>query len=208
VLNLVANALKFTESGGRVTVVVGPDAAGRPSFAVRDTGAGIAPDQLPRVFDRFYQADRSQADGSLTPARGGTGVGLALAREVVERHGGTITAESVPGSGSTFTVVLPAPGVAEAADAADGDGELERAGPRTRRPHWTRRRPRCGRPGDGARRPARDVDVPGSDDRARRRRQRRRARLRPIGVGAGVPRARGGGRRGRAGAGAHDSART
>jgi signal transduction histidine kinase/DNA-binding response OmpR family regulator len=120
VLNLVANALKFTEPGGRVTVVVGLD-AGRPSFAVRDTGAGIAPDQLPRVFDRFYQADRSPGHGAPTRARGGTGVGLALAREVVERHGGTIVAESVPGCGSTFTVVLPAPG--------DGDGVLDGSWP-------------------------------------------------------------------------------
>ena len=108
VLNLVANALKFTEPGGQVTVVVGPD-AGRPSFAVRDTGVGIAPDQLPRVFDRFYQADHSQADGSLAPARGGTGVGLALAREVVERHGGSITAASVPGSAAPSRSSCPRP---------------------------------------------------------------------------------------------------
>jgi CheY-like chemotaxis protein len=128
VLNLVANALKFTEPGDQVTVTVAPD-EGRPSFTVRDTGAGIAPDQLPHVFDRFYQADRAQADGSLTPARGGTGVGLALAREVVERHGGTITAESVPGCGSTFTVVLPVPAAPDVPGAAgdDGDGELDGA---------------------------------------------------------------------------------
>ena len=74
---------------------------GRP---VSDTGVGVAPEHLPRLFERFYRADpaRSRDDG------GGTGIGLAIARSIVEGHGGRITAESEPGRGATFTFDLPA----------------------------------------------------------------------------------------------------
>jgi two-component system, OmpR family, sensor histidine kinase BaeS len=68
---------------------------------VTDTGSGIAAEALPRVFDRFYRADAARERS------GGTGLGLAIARMIAEQHGGTITARSTPGAGSTFTVRLP-----------------------------------------------------------------------------------------------------
>jgi len=69
---------------------------------VRDTGEGISPDDLPHVFDRFYRADRSRARQT-----GGYGLGLAIVRQLVLAHGGTITVESEPGKGSTFTFTAP-----------------------------------------------------------------------------------------------------
>ena len=101
VLNLLSNALKFTEPGGTVEVSVAAD-GDAAVLRVRDTGVGIAPDRLDRVFDRFFQADASS-----TRRYEGTGIGLALAKELVELHGGTIRVESAPGVGSTFTVRLP-----------------------------------------------------------------------------------------------------
>jgi signal transduction histidine kinase/AraC-like DNA-binding protein len=100
-LNLLSNALKFTDRGGAVTVSVGTE-AGAAVIVVRDTGAGIPSEKLPHVFDRFYQAD-----ASATRRYEGTGIGLALAKELVELHGGEIRVESAPGTGSTFTVRLP-----------------------------------------------------------------------------------------------------
>jgi signal transduction histidine kinase len=105
-LNLVSNAVKFTDAG-MVTLRVGPPVEGedgerRVEVSVQDTGTGIAPEELPRVFDRFYRGDEARARA------GGTGLGLAIARMVAERHGGAIRAESEPGRGSTFTVRLPA----------------------------------------------------------------------------------------------------
>jgi two-component system sensor histidine kinase BaeS len=70
---------------------------------VRDTGAGIAPEQLPRIFDKFYRADNQQADNTE-----GTGLGLAIAKTIVEAHTGTIGVDSRPGVGTTFTIDLPA----------------------------------------------------------------------------------------------------
>ena len=69
-------------------------------FAVQDTGVGIAADDLPRIFERFYKADRARSGG-------GTGLGLAIARHLVEAHGGRIWAESVEGRGSTFYFSIP-----------------------------------------------------------------------------------------------------
>lgn len=103
VWNLLSNAVKFTPSGGRVDVRLGPD-GGRASLSVKDSGIGITPEFLPHVFDRFTQADAS-------PARrhGGLGLGLAISRQLVTIHGGTIRAESGgPGHGATFRVDLPA----------------------------------------------------------------------------------------------------
>ncbi|MEA2875728.1 MAG: hypothetical protein QOF14_924 [Hyphomicrobiales bacterium] len=103
-LNLAGNAVKFTESGG-VAVTVAPGAAADEiSFAVRDTGIGIAPDAQARVFEEFEQAD----DG-MTRKFGGTGLGLAISRRIVERMGGSLSVESAPGEGSTFrfTIALP-----------------------------------------------------------------------------------------------------
>lgn len=103
VANLVGNALKFTPRGGRVDVTVKPEPAGGASITVADTGIGIEPAELPRIFDRFFRGSRaSEARGS------GSGLGLAIVRGIVEMHGGTVTVESRLGAGSTFRVVLPA----------------------------------------------------------------------------------------------------
>ena len=99
--NLVDNAVRFTPDGGRVTVSA-RRRNGSVEVAVSDTGAGIPPEHLPRLFERFYRADPARARGD-----GGTGIGLAIARSVVEAHGGQIKAESEPGRGSIFTFDLP-----------------------------------------------------------------------------------------------------
>ena len=99
-INLLSNALKFTDPGGRVVVSLRSDDAAT-HLAVRDSGVGIPEDRLAAIFERF-----SQADGSVTRRYGGTGIGLAFAREVVQLHGGRIDVESVVGEGSTFTVSL------------------------------------------------------------------------------------------------------
>lgn len=99
--NLLDNAVRFTPSGGAVTVSAHRH-NGSVEVRVADTGAGIRPEHLPRLFERFYRADsaRSREDG-------GTGIGLAIARSVVEAHGGHIHAESELGRGSVFTFDLP-----------------------------------------------------------------------------------------------------
>ncbi len=108
-VNLVHNAIKFTSSGGKVVIGTRLDEGGQTQqFFVRDTGVGIRPEELPRVFERFYKADRARAKTTFFgPGGGGSGLGLAIARHVVEAHGGRITAESVIGQGSTFTFRLP-----------------------------------------------------------------------------------------------------
>jgi signal transduction histidine kinase len=100
--HLLANAIKFTPRGGAVDLVV--DTEGRHArLIVRDSGRGIAPEFLPRIFDRF-----TQADGSATRAAGGLGVGLALVRELVELHGGEIDARNATtGRGAVFTAQFP-----------------------------------------------------------------------------------------------------
>jgi signal transduction histidine kinase len=99
--NLLSNAFKFTDRGGRVELGVFSVPSG-VTMEVRDTGAGIAPDQLPYVFEKFYQADNQSA-----AAAKGTGLGLAIAKEIVEAHRGTITVHSALGHGTTFTITLP-----------------------------------------------------------------------------------------------------
>ncbi|HBE26156.1 MAG TPA: PAS domain-containing sensor histidine kinase, partial [Ktedonobacter sp.] len=108
-VNLVHNAIKFTPSGGKVTIGTTEQAGGQTQrFYVSDTGVGIRPEELPRVFERFYKADRARAKTDfIGPGGGGSGLGLAIARHVVEAHGGRITAESRVGHGSTFTFTLP-----------------------------------------------------------------------------------------------------
>jgi signal transduction histidine kinase len=103
-LILLDNAIQHTPKGGRVTVAVRRQ-AGEALVEVEDTGAGIAPEHLPRVFDRFYRADQARA-------RGGTGLGLAIARTLVEAHGGELTLASAPGEGTRATVRLRATGSA------------------------------------------------------------------------------------------------
>ncbi len=99
VLNLVHNAIKFTPRGGTVTVRVRSDDA-HVAVSVTDTGTGIDPADIPRVFERFYKADQSRHGG-------GTGLGLAVVKHTVEAHGGNVTVESQPGKGSTFTFAVP-----------------------------------------------------------------------------------------------------
>jgi len=108
-VNLVHNAIKFTLSGGMVVIGTRLEESGSTqAFFVRDTGIGIRPEDLPRIFERFYKVDqaRSKID-FIGPGGGGSGLGLAIARHVVEAHGGRIKAESVVGQGSTFTFTLP-----------------------------------------------------------------------------------------------------
>ncbi|MFN8496024.1 MAG: ATP-binding protein [Caldilineaceae bacterium] len=101
VTNLVHNAIKFTPSGGCVTITAqhNPTDA-NVTIKVQDNGVGIAAEDLPRIFERFYKADRARTGG-------GTGLGLAIAKHIVQAHGGRIWAESVLGKGSTFFFSLP-----------------------------------------------------------------------------------------------------
>lgn len=115
-LNLVGNAIKYTPPGGEVRLRVrGEPAAGCVRIAVTDTGIGISAEDRQRLFQPFVQLD-----SGLSRSYGGTGLGLSLAREMVELHGGSIDVESEPGSGSTFTVTLPWTPEAGAADSAGG----------------------------------------------------------------------------------------
>jgi signal transduction histidine kinase len=100
--NLIANALKFTPAGGRVMVSLS-HASSDVILEIVDTGIGIPDEHLERIFDRFYQVD-----GTTRRRYGGCGLGLALVKEIVEAHGGSVIVESQPGKGSTFTVRLPA----------------------------------------------------------------------------------------------------
>ena len=100
--NLVANALRHAPDGGRVALRAGL-ASGGAVMCVTDNGSGIAPEHLPHVFDRFYKVDSARVSGA-----SGSGLGLSIARAIVERHGGTIRVESRPGR-TAFTVRLPQP---------------------------------------------------------------------------------------------------
>jgi signal transduction histidine kinase len=99
---LLDNALKHTPSGGQVSVAAHCPNASQVSVSVSDTGPGIPAEDLSRIFERFYQVDKSRAR-----KRGGAGLGLAIAKEIVTAHGGEIVAESIVGMGSKFTVRLP-----------------------------------------------------------------------------------------------------
>jgi two-component system phosphate regulon sensor histidine kinase PhoR len=101
-VNLIHNAIKFTPPGGTITVSA-KATIDDILVSVSDTGVGISADDLPRIFERFYKADRARTGG-------GTGLGLAIAKHIVEAHGGRIWAESVEGKGSTFSFTLPSDG--------------------------------------------------------------------------------------------------
>lgn len=109
--NLIENASRHTPSGGRIDLVAqSAELQGRAAvrLIVRDTGEGIAPHDLPRIFERFYQADKSRA--GKPGGRAGSGLGLAIVKELVERHGGTIRVESTLGAGTAMIVTLPRAG--------------------------------------------------------------------------------------------------
>lgn len=99
--NLVSNAFKFTDRGGRI-ILRCESTDGMVTLEVTDTGVGIPPEQLHRVFEKFYQAANQER-----AAAKGTGLGLAISKEIVEAHGGRISVESTPGVGTTFTVTVP-----------------------------------------------------------------------------------------------------
>ncbi|HEY66317.1 MAG TPA: HAMP domain-containing protein [Caldilineae bacterium] len=100
--NLIGNALRHTPSGGQVTIRARAESSEFVMVSVEDTGSGIAPEDLPYVFERFWRADRSRARDS-----GGAGLGLAIARHLVEAHGGRIGVESRAGEGAKFWFTLP-----------------------------------------------------------------------------------------------------
>jgi two-component system phosphate regulon sensor histidine kinase PhoR len=98
-VNLLHNAIKFTPAGGRIRVFASC-ADGAVKVSVQDTGVGIAEDDLDRIFERFYKSDKSRSGT-------GTGLGLAIARHIVELHGGRIWAVSTEGKGATLSFTLP-----------------------------------------------------------------------------------------------------
>jgi signal transduction histidine kinase len=103
--NLIDNGIAHTPAGGKVTIAARSVAGSAVEVTVTDTGEGIPPEAISRIFERFYQVDRSR---KRAPERGrGAGLGLAITKEIVEAHGGTVAAESVVGLGSKFTVRLP-----------------------------------------------------------------------------------------------------
>jgi signal transduction histidine kinase len=97
--NLLDNAIKYTASRGAVSVSVSEDERD-VVITVKDTGVGISPGDLPRIFERFYRCDQSRSEP-------GIGLGLSLARAIARVHGGDITVTSAPNQGSTFTITLP-----------------------------------------------------------------------------------------------------
>ena len=102
-LNLLSNAIKFTPSGGEITVSGGRGPGGEIMLTVRDTGVGIAPDDLAKLFKPF-----SQVAEPYVSAAEGTGLGLVISRCFVEAHGGTFVLESAPGRGTAAIITLPA----------------------------------------------------------------------------------------------------
>ncbi|HYG86188.1 MAG TPA: PAS domain S-box protein [Azospirillum sp.] len=102
-VNLLSNAIKFTDAGGQVTVDVARAADGGLNLSVRDTGVGMAPEDIPKALARF-----SQVDQSMTRRHEGTGLGLPLAKRLIELHDGTMHIDSAPGRGTTVSVHLPA----------------------------------------------------------------------------------------------------
>ena len=101
ITNLLINAIHYNRDRGEVRVAIETQ-NGATVLAVTDTGAGIAAEDLPHIFERFYRADKSRAR-----ADGRSGLGLAICTAIVESHGGTIAVTSQPGAGATFTVRLP-----------------------------------------------------------------------------------------------------
>ncbi len=101
IVNLLTNAIEFTQNGGSIELGIERDSGGLRLDMI-DTGEGIPGDDLPYIFERFYRADKSRAR-----TRGGAGIGLAIVKQIVNAHAGTVGVKSVPGEGSVFTVTLP-----------------------------------------------------------------------------------------------------
>ena len=116
--NLLRNALRHTPPGG-IIAVVAERADERLALRVRDTGEGITPDDLPRIWDRFYRSDRAR----VLDVGGGAGLGLALVKEVVEAMGGAVEVASEPGQGSVFTLLLPLAAASASDMATESDAE-------------------------------------------------------------------------------------
>lgn len=102
--NLLANAIQYTNPEGRVTLEAWPGDDGRVHVQICDTGPGIAPEDLPHIFNRFYRVEKSRSRTT-----GGNGLGLAIVQSLVELHGGKVAAENRLGEGACFTVTLPDP---------------------------------------------------------------------------------------------------
>jgi len=100
-INLVDNAIKYTPSGGRITIRAGTT-EGNVKVEVEDTGIGIPPENLPRIFERFYRVDKARSR-----ELGGIGMGLAIVKHIIRAHGGKAKVESEVGKGSTFIFTLP-----------------------------------------------------------------------------------------------------
>jgi signal transduction histidine kinase len=103
-INILENAIKYTPEKGRVSVEIIREKA-YALISITDTGIGIPEQDLPHIFDRFYQVDRSRSSA-------GFGLGLSIARSIIEAHGGSITVESTPKLGTTFLISLPMGGLA------------------------------------------------------------------------------------------------
>ena len=110
VCTLLDNAIKFTPAQGEIRIAVHSGTSA--CVSVSDTGPGIAQEDLPLIFERFYRVSKDRSRKT-----GGAGLGLSIARMIVEKHGGTIRAQSVVGRGSVFTISLPAAGTTSLADA-------------------------------------------------------------------------------------------
>jgi two-component system phosphate regulon sensor histidine kinase PhoR len=103
IVNLVDNAIKYSGEASKVELKGWTDAQGRHCVSVRDFGAGIAKEHLPRLFERFYRVDKARSR-----KLGGTGLGLAIVKHIVQSHNGVVGVDSTPGKGSVFTITLPA----------------------------------------------------------------------------------------------------
>jgi two-component system phosphate regulon sensor histidine kinase PhoR len=102
-INLLNNAISYTPERGSITVEAKPVSEG-VEVSVIDNGIGIPPDDLPRIFERFYRVDKGRSR-----ELGGTGLGLSIVKHIVEAHGGQVRVESKPGKGSRFSLFLPQP---------------------------------------------------------------------------------------------------
>lgn len=112
--NLIGNAIRYTPADKRIEVCWALLPSGAAIFSVKDSGSGIAPEHLPRLTERFYRVDRSRSRET-----GGTGLGLAIVKHVAQRHSAELAIESVPGTGSRFSIAFPAVRVRTALRAAD-----------------------------------------------------------------------------------------